>query len=189
MRVDEIEYASGIRSVAQHLSVEKATHLGMVDNHNIYEQDLGNSTAYFLVDNDNILAYVALDDQHRLKQLENITKIAGAVTTILYFLTRKKGYKIVIDKTEPLTLDGLNWLVKLIISDRNLFKITDQSGNSPSIDDIKKEWEDVRTGKKQNGEIGIVIENTGIDVTRIFEDAPIGLLKPAYKILHDSSLI
>lgn len=188
MRVTEIEYASGIQSISQHLTLADATPIGSVDTHTVYQQQLADISVYLLADGREILAYIAVDGNLRLKQVENIKKFSGAITSILYFLTNKLGYKIRIDGSEPLTADGLRWLTKLISSDRKLFKITDHTGTIPSIVDLEQEWEDNRIYSKDRGEISITIEHQDSNsISKIFEAATT-VVKSAYRILKDPAL-
>jgi hypothetical protein len=79
-------------------------------------------------------------------------------------------------------------LTKLISSDRALFKITDHTGNTPSIVDLEQEWEDNRTYSRDQGEISITIEHRGSNsISKIFE-VTAEIVKPAYRILKDPAL-
>jgi hypothetical protein len=196
MRIDEITYGSGIQSLARVLNINNSTKIGTCDNIDVYKMDLGNGTCYFLYDPDieSYLSYVAVDQivsngYLHLRQIENVSGIKGSVSTLMYFLTRNKNFRFVISKEEPLTIDGLRWVISTISSDRKLFNFKDSSGQPPDVDDLKKEWENSRIDPSYSGKITIFIESiNGNSFNNIFESNT-GLLHRMYRIFKDVDLI
>lgn len=195
MKINEIEYASGIQSLASHLTIDKSNHIGNVDSQQIFQMDLGNGVCYFLYDpnNQTYLSYVASSNQTEngyspLNQIENISGTPGSVSALLYFLINNKGMKFIISSNEPLTDKGLAWLIKTIQSDRGLFTIKDQSGISIDTKELSAEWEETRTDPSYQGKISVIIESTGKEnYSNIFESTA-GLLKSPYRIFKDKLL-
>jgi hypothetical protein len=195
MKIDEIEYASDIQSLALQLTVDNSTHIGNVDNQQVFQMNLNNGVCYFLYDanNQTYLSYVAsnkqiIDGYHPLNQIENISNIPGSVSTLLYFLINNKGIKFIISAGEPLTNKGLAWVIKTIQSDRGLFTIKNQNGESVDPKALEAEWEASRTDSSYQGKISVIIESTGKEsYNNIFEPNN-GLLKIPYRIFKDKSL-
>lgn len=196
MRIDEITYGSGIQSLKRSLNIDNSTKIGTCDNLDVYEMDLGNGTCYFLYDSstETYLSYVAIDKNIsngyvHLRQIENISGIKGSVSTLMYFLTRNKNFRFVISKEEPLTIDGLRWVIATISSNRKLFNFKDSSGQSLNVNDLKKEWEDSRIDPGYSGKITIFIESVdGNSFNNIFESET-GMLHRMYRIFKDEDLV
>lgn len=196
MKIDEIEYSSGIRSLENVLDISNADMLGAIEGLHVYAMDLGNGTCFFLYDmkESKYLSYIAVDknmsDGHsHLRQLENISGVKGSVSVLLFFLTRKRDMKFILTMNEPLTSQGLEWIVKTINSGRNLFHITDIEGKPIDIISLKNEWENSRIDTEYKGKISILIESTtGNSYDKLFEEQH-GLLLCNYYILKDKDLI
>lgn len=196
MRINERTYAYDIQSLKQHLDISTATKIGTVELLDVYHMDLGNGNCYFLYNpvTKEYLSYVATDHNVtnkflHLKQIENVSGEKGAISTLMFFLTRKKNFKFVIEKNEPMTYSGINWVIRTIVSGRKLFIFTDNNRESLDIDALKKEWEESRIDPDYEGKISIFIESinsTGYDV--LFENTTNGLLLPMYKIFKDKDL-
>jgi hypothetical protein len=196
MRINEITYAYDIQSLKQHLDISTATKIGTVELLDVYHMDLGNGNCYFLYNpaTKEYLSYVATDHNVtdkflHLRQIENISGEKGAISTLMFFLTRKKNFKFVIEKSEPITSSGLNWVIRTIASGRKLFIFTNNNGQPLDIDALKKEWEESRIDPEYEGKISILIESinsTGYDM--LFEYTITGLLLPMYKIFKDKDL-
>lgn len=196
MKITEVEYAADIRSLKQHLNVNGSEKIGDVEGMSVYVMGLGNGSCYFLYDQltEAYLSYVAVDREvtdgyAHLRQLENIAGIKGSLSTLMFFLTKKKNMKFVITDEEPLTNAGLNWIVNTIKSGRKLFMFKDQNGNMIDLDSLSKEWENSRIDPDYNGKISIFIETiVGNQFAGIFETKRNGILMPMYRIFKDSSL-
>lgn len=195
MKINEITYGSGIQSLAPYLKIDFETIIGVVDNLEVYKQSLGNGTAFFLVEPNqkNILSYVATDNKStdnflHLKLIENVYGIKGSLSALMYFLTKNQGLKFMITAQEPLTRTGLSWVNSVLLSNRQLFKFTDQTGNIPNINNISDEWEKSRINPEYKGKIEIFIESNILDsIHKIFESEK-GLLIPLYRIYKDMDL-
>ena len=194
MRINEISYGSGIQSLKKYLDPSKSTLMGYVDGHIVYSFPLGNGTCFFLFDQNQeiLLSYVAIDDNVsngycHLRQLENVTGVKGSISTLMYYLTNEKKLKFVITKDEPLTHDGLKWIISIINSSRALFKIHDQYGNNPEPKKLDDEW---MSGKNENteGSTSIYIESTMKKAYNEIFESPSGLLMNCYRILKDNDL-
>ena len=195
MKINEIVYASGIQSISGRLDPALAGHAGYIENYEIRIQVFPDSAAVLLLDAaEKILAYMVIQEVStnvmRLRQIENVSNIPGAIVSIIYFLSKKLNFKVIVDKTEPLTSKGLDWVVKIMANNRNMFIITDLDGNPPDIDTIKKEWEDSRADASHVGEYGIIIESTALPNgnTQMFEDTSATILKTAYQLMHNRLL-
>jgi hypothetical protein len=195
MKINEIGYASGIQSLASQLTIDNSTHIGNVDNQQVFQTDLNNGMCYFLynANNQTYLSYVASNNQvvdgyHPLNQIENTSNIPGSVSTLLYFLINNKGIKFIISAGEPLTDKGLAWLIKAIQSDRGLFTIKNQNGEPVDLKALEAEWEASRTDSSYQGKISVVIESTGKESYNNIFKSNDGLLKTPYRILEDKSL-
>jgi hypothetical protein len=194
MKINEIEYSSGIQSLMKHLDPKKSKLIGHVDTHEVYEFDLGNGTCFFLYNqnNDTVLSYVAIDNEitngHRhLRQLESAVSKKGYISTLLYFLTRKQNLKFIVSNNEPLTQKGLNWIISSILSNRKLFTMRDQHNNTIDVKRLYDEWENSRNSEAE-GEISIFIESSdNKSYNKIFEESS-GLLQNMYRIINDNEM-
>jgi hypothetical protein len=194
MKINEITYGSDIDSLMNHLDPGNSELIGHVDSNEVYKFDLGNGTCFFLYDkNDNsILSYVAIDMQNtngynHLRQLESSVSKKGYISALLYFLINNQKLKFVIAKDEPLTYNGLQWVISSIRSSRNLFSIHDQNNNVLDAKRLYDEWENSKNNNA-SGETSIFIESTSIKpYDKIFESSS-GLLKNIYRIINDNDL-
>lgn len=195
MKLDEITYGSDIASLTPHLDIKQSALIGHVDSMEVYEMDIGNGICFFLYDpkDTNFLSYVASDRKRtngflHLRQIENVSGIKGSISSLMFFLTRKKGLRFVITSQEPLIYTGLKWVGSVISSNRQLFKITDHAGVLPDIASIEDEWEQSRIDPSVKGTISIFIESSGNkEYNGIFESTS-GMLTPVYRIFKDPIL-
>jgi len=191
MNITEVVYGSG-------LDISKSTKIGTVDGLEVFQMDLGNGTCYFLFHpgDQTYLSYVATDNKKtnnylHLRQIENVSGIKGSLSALMYFLTKKQNFKFIITNNEPLTVNGLNWIVRTINSGRKLFNFTDINGQSLDIKKLTKEYEDSQIDPQYQGKISIVIEShSGNGFNKIFEsfESYDGLLMPMYRIFKDEDL-
>ena len=188
MNITEVAYGLG-------LDVSKSTKIGTVDTLDVYQMDLGNGACYFLFHpRDEIyLSYVATDNKKtnnylHLIQIENVSGIKGSLSALMYFLTKKQNFKFIITNNEPLTVNGLNWIIRTINSGRKFFNFKDINGHSLDIEKLTKEYEDSRIDPHYEGKISIVIESHSVNRSdKIFESYD-GLLMPMYRIFKDEDL-
>lgn len=126
---------------------EKMLKLGKVDGeiqgHKVMTIDSEDIKIYFLVVDNNISAYLAFENGH-LKNIKNFTNTEGVVRGLIGYIVHIKQQLIKISDTEPLTMDGFKWLIRLIKTPKGL-TITDQSGNLVDTDELEKEWEHAKT--------------------------------------------
>ena len=114
----------------------------------------GSQKVYFLVIDGQVTAFLGFNNGY-LTNIKNFTENSGVVRALIGCLVHKHRQKISISEDEPLTKDGLDWLIRLIQSPRGL-SITDQHGNQIDTIALKQEW----VAARKNGEpvsTGIVI--------------------------------
>lgn len=188
--ISEIDYAVDINPYNPDIS--KSKYIGTMQHRNIVLIDGGDHNIFVMIDNDDKtpMAYVALNKNsingfYPINQMENLTGTSGAITSIMGFLVSNLKYKLTFDKNEPLTLSGLQWLLKLLKHNGRGFKIYDQTGKFPDIDEIKDEWDKSMISHNDIGTISFFIENNGI-VPGIKEN---NIIKTPYKILFDTRFL
>lgn len=183
--IKEIDYADAIRKFRADIS--GAEIVGTMQHRDIVLLQDSNHEIYIMRDEDgrSMMSYVALskhliDGYHPINQLENVSGIPGSVTTIIAFLVANKRYKLVLDRDEGLTDDGITWLLKLIKSGGRGFTVTDNTGKFPDYDVTHDEWKKAKYMREPGG-TSIFIENR-VYKPGIKED---GLIKSSYRILFD----
>jgi hypothetical protein len=111
---------------------------GQIDGHDVFAASSGNQTIYFLRDDDRISAFIGFENG-KLKNIKNFTNTPTVIRLLLGYIVHIKREQIKISSDEPLTSDGLTWVIGMINSPRGL-KITDQHGEPVDVNSLKKEW-------------------------------------------------
>jgi predicted nucleotidyltransferase len=97
-----------------------------------------NTRLFFFANKNEIEAMILLSG-NELKAIKNFTGQKGYVFALLNYIAVKKGIKLTIGADEPLTLDGLKWVLNLI-TNRTKLKVTDLHGNAVDPMKLKQEW-------------------------------------------------
>lgn len=188
-RLDEIGFASNIQMPNfSSVDISKLSPIGYIDNEDVFVINEPTYDVYFFKQNNQISCYVALGSQiiNGYKDLIRVHKInnapKGAITTLIMFF-RKNGIKIRISDTEPLTHQGINWLIKLIQNPRGL-KITNQSGNAIDVKSLHNEWVNA-FNTNIDGPTSIYIEGKIVKHDLLEKWDGKGVLRPSFRYLHD----
>jgi len=194
MKLSEISYADAIPEL-NITDLSSATIAGQIDNKDVWViSDLKHYIVFFKDDLGKIMAYIAMSiDEHDgyndLARMHNKSSVKGLITALLQF-ARGKGFKFCIPNTEPLTNEGFNWLTKLINGGGRGFVITDQTGQAPDLENIKKEWINSRRADQPPGPTSIFIEGrieSSIGTT-LLERFPSKWLLPATRFIGNNEL-
>ena len=103
--LQEIDAAHGIQSLAASLATVGDI-IGTIDGYNVTSYTDSSAIFYVLKNDSSIISYVAIsnelyyDNRHAIHQYENVSKIAGAMTALLAYITKKLGLKLVFLPTE-----------------------------------------------------------------------------------------
>jgi len=188
MRIYEIDYASAIPPLKlSQEEIDQAAQVGTVDQQPVYLIDDSAHVFAFMKDNHKLASYIVISshDQngyHDLSRMQNINGPKGSITALMAFMHGEFGVKFRIPAHEPLTWDGLTWLLKIIQRGRG-FHIHDPAGNPIDIHTLDAEWNQARlTGRVGPTEI-LISQIT--HKKQIFETWS-GALQPAYRYLHDA---
>lgn len=155
---------------------------GFNDDTEVFKFDAESQQMYFLKDNEKISAYVIVSDGY-LRGIKNISKRPGQIMVLMLFIIRHLGQKLTISKDEKLSDDGFNWLCSMIKAGGDGLTITDQSGQLPDIDVLRKEWDDAKTGSAGPSEI--FLEGEKQDIVRENKHP----LMPKYKWLGREGIL
>lgn len=98
----------------------------------------GNSNLFFLKDGKQILSLVLLDGQN-LKAIKNFSTTKGAVLAIINYLVNIKGMSINISADEPLTPEGLKWVIGLANSKSGV-TVKNSDGSDVDTKALTAEW-------------------------------------------------
>lgn len=186
--MNEIEYASNI--VPFRTNVDNLEIIGHMENRDIAIIQDNNHEIYIMkTEDDKMMAYVALSKHtingyYPINQFENVSKTPGAITALIAFLVSNKKYKLTFDKTEPLTYDGLQWLLKLIKNKGRGFTITDNTGHFPLAQDVIDDWNNSRNDNTP-GKINVFIENKNHKIQTKNDN----LIKQPFQILFDERFL
>lgn len=153
----EIDYASELddSSFSQN-SLAKSGHVdGQIEGNDVVMVKNDTQTAYMLMIDNNVSAFIGFENKN-LKNIKNFTNAPDVIRALVGYLVHKKGMTISISQNEPLTPEGIKWLVRLIKNPRGLV-IKDNAGNDVDIDELKQEW----LMAKKSGIAG----KTGITIT------------------------
>lgn len=187
--LNEIGYASDIVSLSNKLDT-LGEQIGLADNLPVFLYS-DSSADFYIIKNEEgtkALGYIALSGEN-IHQFENLAKQPGTISALLAFLTQKLKLKLVFAADEPLTLDGLSWLIKTIRAGGRGFSISDQDGQLVDVRKLEIEWREALDNPDQNwhGSTVIIIESLQKIDLRIFKETS-GLLKPAMKYRNDERL-
>jgi len=188
MKINEIDYASGIPDLTVSQSIINQAHiLGSVDQQTVYGIDDGQYFIAFLKNQKQVSAYVAIssrahDGYHDLSRIANISAQPGSITALLVFLHAKWQVLYRIPATEPLTGQGLQWILNKIKNPRG-FELKTSQGEKINIDDLQREWEQAR----RSGQAGITdILITKITYNNQVLETHVGFLQPSWRYTGDT---
>lgn len=145
--------------------LQYSTFLYYVDGFKLYHYSQNNEFYMLIDDKHDLQAFLVTKkaanypSYEELYRMENVTKIHGLITAIMISLVGA-GRKFVIDKNEPLTEEGLKWLLSIIGAGGRGLKIT---GNNLDINQIEKEWQDSQFDPTYKSSIEFFIENKNIE--------------------------
>jgi hypothetical protein len=154
--LDEIDHADALDSstTSPNDLMQSGKVIGDIEGNDIVMISKGNQTVYILKVDDRATAFIGFEGKN-LKNIKNFTETPGVIRALIGYLVHKKNMKIVVSPNEPLTLDGLKWITKLITDPRGLV-IKDHAGQDIDPIQLKQEWQ---TAKKTGtpGTTGITI--------------------------------
>lgn len=140
----EIDFANVLTQLStshgEILSHAKAD--GNINQKPVFLYTEGNSQLYFFTDKHDLEAMILLSGD-KLKAIKNFTGQRGFVFALLNYIVVKKGIKLTIDSSDPLTAEGLSWITNLISRPSRL-TVTDLNGNKVDPVKLKKEWINAR---------------------------------------------
>lgn len=154
--VNEVDYSSHLDD--SNLSKESLLKMGKVDGqiegNDVMVVSKNGQTVYFLVVDQQITGFIGFEGKF-LKNIKNFTNSPGVIRALLGYLVHIKGQNITVSPEEPLTADGVKWLIHLVNNPRGL-NVRDQKGEPVDTDLLKQEWLKAKsTGEP--GSTGIVI--------------------------------
>ena len=141
IELKEIDFSSGLDdrnfSVKKILEIGKV--VGQIEGYDVVKATAGSQKVYFLVSDDNVHSLIGFDNGY-LKNIKNVSKQSGVVRALLGYLVHIQKQPIEISHTEPLTSDGLRWVIHLIEKPRGLV-ITNQDNEPINVEELKNEWD------------------------------------------------
>jgi len=179
IELKEIDFSSGLDdrnfSVKKILEIGKV--VGQIEGYDVVKATAGSQEVYFLVSDDNVHSLIGFDNGY-LKNIKNVSKQSGVVRALLGYLVHIQKQPIEISHTEPLTSDGLRWVIHLIEKPRGLV-ITNQDNEPINVEELKNEWDQA----KETGNPG----TTSITIT---EDTKFGnKIRTNESYRHSDSLL
>lgn len=140
IELKEIDFSSGLDdrnfSVKKILEIGKV--VGQIEGYDVVKATAGSQEVYFLVSDDNVHSLIGFDNGY-LKNIKNVSKQSGVVRALLGYLVHIQKQPIEVSHTEPLTSDGLRWVIHLIEKPRGLV-ITNQDNEPINVEELKNEW-------------------------------------------------
>ena len=158
--------------------------VGEIERRDVWEFSAGNQELYFFVTSSNTIAAFALLLGSSIRGVRNISGVRGQVTSLISFVVHTLNRPLKITSDEPLTGDGLDWIVSLIKAGGRGLKLTDQRGNYPNAAAIKDEWYSL--DPDEQGPSEIIIEGK-TSLRRINQN--VGMLMPVYIWIGDNSIL
>jgi len=138
--------------------------VGTIDSQDVWaSRGIKNHIIFAFRNNEKTIAYIIINE-HPINDCYPLVRIwssgtqKGLITALVGYVTKKQNLKLVITDKEPLTPEGMQWLVKLIQNPRG-FNITDQSKNPVDIHQIQHEWQLAKNTGKPEGNTNIFIEH------------------------------
>lgn len=140
IELKEVDFSSGLddRNFTTKKILEIGKVIGQIEGYDVMKAAAGSQEVYFLVSDDKVHSLLGFDNGY-LKNIKNVSKQSGVVRALLGYLVHIQKQPIEISPTEPLTPDGLRWVLHLIEKPRGLV-ITNQDNESINVKDLKKEW-------------------------------------------------
>ena len=139
-QLNEIDYADALDSgvISPDNLMKSGQVIGNIEGNDVVMISKGNQTVYILQVDDRATAFVGFEGKN-LKNIKNFTQTTGVVRALIGYLVHKQNMKIIISPDEPLTFDGLRWLMNLIKNPRGLV-IKNQNGKDIDPTQLKQEW-------------------------------------------------
>jgi len=159
-RLTEIDSASALddTSISHEDIIQNSQIAGKIDGQVVHGYQQGTNLVFFFETNNEIDALVALNYQY-LKAIRNYTNKPGRITALFQFIVHNITPELTIGDKEPLTPDGLKWLLSVIKSGGRGLTLTDQNGNTPDYRELQKEW-DRSTQNNIHGPTSITISES-----------------------------
>jgi hypothetical protein len=139
--LNEIAYAIGVDTITVNDTeiVKHSDVIGDIDNRNVYLFKHHNQECFFFESNGKISALLILQGA-LLRGAQRFTDERGQITALAMFVLHELKRSFVINRYEPLTVHGKDWVISLIKSGGRGIKLKDQNGNYPDPAIIEKEW-------------------------------------------------
>lgn len=157
--LNEIDYTPAIEPLQ--ISFEQlaanAKIVGDIDNRDVWKYDDGHAQVYFVMSNSVDGLIIMFDNA--LHGIRNYSGEKGLITMLVGFVTHRLGIRVLIEKDEPFTPEGIQWLCSLIKSGGRGLKISDQNGNFPDADLLYAEWAGAMKSNDHGGPSQLTIEN------------------------------
>jgi len=195
--INEILYSNNISNSSMILSALNPkidNKIGIVDHHPVHIKDGGNCIIYYLIDDkSNIQCYIIVEKNKSngynvFRQAEKVDKNKkGTMTALVQFLV-SNNIKLLIKNSEPMTMDGLEWVIGLINNPRGL-NIHDDNNKKITPQELDDEWTYSLNNPGQIGKINIYIESKNMNQSCLdycFEDQTqiIGLFKNPHRFIE-----
>jgi hypothetical protein len=195
--INEILYSNNISNssmILSELNPKIDNKIGIVDHHPVHIKDGGNCIIYYLIDDkSNIQCYIIVEKNKSngynvFRQAEKVDKNKkGTMTALVQFLV-SNNIKLLIKNSEPMTMDGLEWVIGLINNPRGL-NIHDDNNKKITPQELDDEWTYSLNNPGQIGKINIYIESKNMNQSCLdycFEDQTqiIGLFKNPHRFIE-----
>lgn len=170
------------------IDLTKAKNIGHFDNVDVWSLMDQTYEVYFHQNNNAIIDFVIIGNQvfngyRDLMRVHNINGSRGSITSIIMFL-KNQGIKLRIPDKEELTMEGINWLIKIIDSGGQGLTITDQNDNKIDSILLKKEWR-MAGATNTPGPTSIFIEGNINQKELLAEKYKGGMLVPFQKYIDN----
>lgn len=141
VQLNEIRYAIGVDDITvnDRAIIDGSTVIGDIDNRDVRLYKYHDQEAFFFEDNDKVTALVVLQGK-LLRGAQRFTEERGQITALMLFILHDLKRNFMINREEPMTKHGKDWIISLIKSGGRGVKLRDQNGNYPDPDVIEREW-------------------------------------------------
>lgn len=167
--LSEIDYADVLDSstISPDILMKSGKVIGNIEGNDVVMISKGDHTVYILKVDDKASAFIGFDGKN-LKNIKNFTDSSGVIRALIGYLIHKKNMKITISPDEPLTRDGLKWIIRLISEPQGLV-VKDHTGNDIDVTKLKQEWQQAKkTGIP--GTTGLIISESTVFGNKLREN-------------------
>ncbi|CAB4130289.1 hypothetical protein UFOVP116_364 [uncultured Caudovirales phage] len=159
--ISEIGYADKLSdlSVSDAEIIQMSVKDGTIGQRPVMKCVVENTTLFYFAEGNKIAALILLEDD-KLRAIKNFTSQPELIRALLNYIVNMCGQTIKITPNEPLTAEGMAWLIRTIKNQHGI-RVTDLNGDAIDAALLHAEWESARSTRGETfGSTGLIISES-----------------------------